>query len=159
MSGTILSSDTWDGTIRTEKGIVLSEVEPWKLSAARIEEFSRAYLSDRFAWSENDFADKVKNLAVITSPGVITKLKDSLLAFEALTHNQKAKSYYVLESFRFSNEDKKIDVQITRVIRIQAAALATPLDIEIDYSDAPLTAENPYGLVVTSVNEREVTSQ
>jgi hypothetical protein len=145
--------------IRTEKGIVLSEVEPWKLSVARIEEFSRAYLSDRFVWSEADFADKRKNLSAITNPEILSKLKDSIQAFEALSRNQKAKSYYVLEEFHFSNEEKKIVVQMTRVLRIQSAALATPLRIEISYTEAPLSPENPYGLVVTSVDEREVTSQ
>jgi hypothetical protein len=145
--------------IRTEKGIVLSEVEPWKLSVARTEEFSRAYLSDRFAWSDADIIDKRKSLSAVTTPEVLSKLKDSLQAFEVMAHNQKARSFYVLEEFHFSNEDKKIVVVITRVLRIQSAALATPIRIEISYRDAQLTPENPYGLVVTSVDEREVVAQ
>jgi hypothetical protein len=142
--------------IRTEKGIVLSEVEPWKLSVARMEEFSRAYLSDRFVWSENDFGQKRKNLSEILSPEVNLKLKDSLQAFESLTRNQKAKSYYILEEFHFSNEENKLSIQVTRVLRIQNAALATPLRIDMSYSEAPLTSENPYGLVITSLSETEV---
>ena len=144
--------------IRTEKGIVLSEVEPWKLSVARVDEFSRAYLSDRFLWSDADFSDKRKNLSVITDPQAMVKLKDSIQAFESMARNQKAKSYYVLEDFHFSNDERKITLQITRVLRIQSAALSTPLAIDISYREAPLSAENPYGLVVTAIDEREVGS-
>jgi hypothetical protein len=145
--------------IRTEKGLVLSEVEPWKLSVARVEEFSKAYLADRFTWSESDFGQKRTQLSQITEPLVMTKLKDSLQAFEAMTHNEKARSYYVLEDFHFSNEQKKVSIQMTRVLRIRSAALSTPLRIELTYSEAPLTAENPYGLVIDTLNEQEVTGQ
>jgi hypothetical protein len=145
--------------IRTETGIVLSEVEPWKLTSARIEEFTRAYLSSRFEWRDETFAQKRKSLSQIADPQVFLKLKDSLQAFEAIAHNQKARSYYILENFQFSNQEQKIMVDVTRVLRIQSAALSTPLRIEINYGEASLSGENPYGLVATSINEMEVTSQ
>ena len=145
--------------IRTEKGLVLSEVEPWKLSAARVDQFSRAYLSNRFVWSESDFDQKKLNLSRLTTPSVFTKLKDSLQTFESMSKNQKAKSYYVLEEFHFSNEERKIALQITRVLRIRNAALATPIRIEMTYSETSLSPDNPYGLLIETVNEQEVVTQ
>ena len=142
--------------VRTEKGIVLSEVEPWKLSVARIEGFTRAYLSSRFEWSEADIAQKRQAVSNFVSPAVFAKLKDSIVTFETLARNQKAKSYYVLEDFHFSADDHTIEAKITRVLRIQNAALATPLLVGISYSDATLSPENPFGMHATSLNEAEV---
>jgi hypothetical protein len=94
--------------IRTEKGLVLSEIEPWKLSSARIEQFSRAYLSNRFVWSEGEFDQKKINLSRLTTPSVFTKLKDSLQTFESMSKNQKAKVITFLKNFIFQMKTGKL---------------------------------------------------
>jgi hypothetical protein len=151
-----LSRESNPVLVQIDSSINLAKVESWKLSAARMEAFTRAYLGSRFEWSETTFDQKKTMLATLTDAGIFSKLKDSVNAFEAIAKNQKAASYYILEGFWFSNTDHKIEARLTRVLRIQEAALATPLIVHLTYIDAPLTPENPYGLKVSALDESEV---
>lgn len=142
--------------IRDGKMVRLAEKESWQTSVTRIEEFLNHYLATRFEWNETNFDQKREELKKITSEAVYSKLKDSLAAFEALNKSQKASSYYVLEGFGFSNEKHQIEARITRVLRIQKLALATPLVIQIEYRDRALKDGNAFGLSVSALNESEL---
>ena len=142
--------------IQTESGFILSKLEPWTLAASRMEAFTKAYLTARFDWDETTFDGRRKDLASLLDGSILVKLKDSTNAFEALARNQKAHSYYVYEGYGFSNAQHKIEARMIRVLRIQNAAFATPLIVRIVYSESALSAENPYGLTVSSLDEVEV---
>jgi hypothetical protein len=137
--------------IQTQTGAEIATTTPWKLSEARIERFTNAYLAARFQWDAKSFVDQRKQLGILTDDAVLTKLK----AFEGLAQNQDARSYYVLESPPSWDGRQKIEAHVTRVLRIQSAALATPLVVRLSYMEAPVTPENPYGLRVTELDESQ----
>ncbi len=141
--------------IQGERGIRITEREPWKTSVTRMQEFLNDYLATRFEWNEANFSEKGEHLKRITTETVFAKMKDSISAFETLSKSQKASSYFILEGFGFSNEKHQIEARISRVLRIGKLALATPLVIQLEYRDVPLKNENPYGLVVSAINESE----
>ena len=127
---------------------------PWKLSSARIEGFSQAYLNARFQWETSSVQASRERMKGLTDDKVFSALKDSFGASEVLAANQKARSYYVLESPpAFSAAMDRLELSITRVLRIRNVALATPLTIRLGLSSAPLNEQNPFGLKITSLQE------
>ncbi len=136
----------------------IAEVDPWKITTTRMEGFAKLYLLNRFEWNREDFSRKKEKLKSITTDSVYQKYKESFTQFEALAQNQAAKSYYVLEGFGFSNAQKKIEVRITRIIRIRNVGMATPLTVRLSYQETAVNAENPYGLIIDGIEESEVPS-
>lgn len=135
---------------------VVTQSEPWRLTTERIEGFLRLYLDGRMHWSKEDFDSKKALLSAITSETVQTKLKDSLVAFGAMARNQDMRSFYVLEGHRFSNEKKIVEAQVSRIIRIGATGVVTPIQLVITYDEAAVTEQNPYGLKIVSIDESEI---
>lgn len=133
----------------------LAATKPWKVSAARVEGFLKSYLSARFEWTPETFSKSKETLKVFTSDAVYSKLKDSLASFESIAQNQQAKSHFILEGFGFANAKRRIEARVTRVLRIKHLGLSTPLVIRIAYEDVAVSQTNPYGLVVTGVEEVE----
>lgn len=133
----------------------LAETKPWKISAARIESFLKNYLSSRFEWSAETFSKSKENLKQLTSEAVYSKLKDSVASFEAIAQNQQARSHYVLEGFGFANAKRTIEARVTRIVRIKHLALSTPLVIRIFYEDTAVSQTNPFGLIVSGLEELE----
>lgn len=129
--------------------------KPWEVSIARIESFTKQYLSHRFEWSSDSFHKKEASLKEYTDENVFKKLKDSLSSFKSMAQNQKAKCFYVFEGFGFSNSEKKIEAHITRVLRIGNLAASTPLVIKLLYRESSVSEANPYGLTITGVEETE----
>jgi type IV secretory pathway component VirB8 len=130
--------------------------EPWKLTTIRIEDFLKLYLSGRMEWSKDDFEFKRKLIDGLSSRAVQAKLKDSMAAFEAMARNQDMRCFYVLEGYRFSNENKVIEANVSRIIRIGVTGVVTPIRVVIGYDEAPVSEENPYGLKVVSIEETEI---
>ena len=129
--------------------------EPWKLTVSRLEGFLKLYLSNRFEWSKDEVNQRKEALKNLTNPEVFQQMKESLTAMEAIAKNQNGKIYYLLEGFRFSNQKKLIEAQISRVIRIQNTGVVTPITIRLLFEEAPITTENPYGLKVKNIEEFE----
>ena len=82
-------------------------------------------------------------------------MKDSLQGLGSLSKAQQARSYFVLESWGFSNAEHKIEARIDRVIRVRSAAVATPMTVRLVVQEAPMTETNPYGLKIESLEEAE----
>ena len=129
--------------------------QPWRLSVSRMESFSHEYLEARFHWSAVTQAKARDRLKVVAGDTIFAKLKDSLAANDALAQNQKAESYYALEHQTFSNLLDAGELHITRILRIRNVALATPLTIRFAVKQAPVTDQNPYGLVLDELDEEE----
>lgn len=127
--------------------------EPWRLSTSRISGFSRAYLESRFHWSPEGVGQARTRIAALATDAVFGRLKDSLAANEAIAQNQKAESFYVIEREAYSKAMDRAELQITRVLRVRNAAIATPLIVKLNIAAAPITNQNPYGLVVSGVEE------
>jgi len=144
--------------IKTAQSAVIAEVSSWDLSRERLERFTKMYLSDRFEWGPDNFENKRNALKELTSESVFSKLKSPISSFESLAKLQGARSYYVLEDFGFSNSKKTLQAQITRVIRIKSAALATPLRIVLNYDETSISDANPFGMTVVGLDEAEITS-
>ena len=139
-----------------ESFLAVSKSQPWKITISRIEGFTKFYLSSRFEWSTDDFDKKSDQLKLITSDPVFKKLKDSLSSFKALAQNQGAKCYFVLEGYGFSNRDQKIEVKVTRVLRMKSAAFGTPLIVKLNYQETAVSETNPYGLTITGIDETDL---
>lgn len=127
--------------------------EPWRLSTSRVSGFSRAYLEARFHWSPENVVKARTQLAALATDAVIGKLKDSLAANEAIAQNQRAESLYVIEREAYSKAMDRAELQVTRVLRVRNVAIATPLVIKLNIAAAPITDQNPYGLVVSGLEE------
>ena len=134
----------------------VSQSKPWKLSVERVEGFLRLYLSQRMEWSKVDFDQKRTLLLELSSDGVQRKLKDSLNTYGSMAKAQDMRCFFVLEGFRFSNEKQVIEAEVSRVIRIGAAGVVTPMKIAIGFSESPLTKANPYGMTVISLEESDL---
>ena len=134
----------------------LTESKPWNLSVSRLEGFTKLYLSSRFDWNKDNFPEKSKVLTALTDSAVFSKLKDNLSSLEMLAKGQNARSFYVLEGFGYSQAQRRIEADVTRVIRIQNTAVATPLKIRIAFSEAGPNSVNPYGLKVVGVEETPI---
>ena len=130
--------------------------QPWKLSQSRISGFSRAYLEARFHWRPETFGEARSHFSPITTEGVMARLKDSIAANQAIAQNQKAESYYILEREAYSKAMDVAELQITRVLRIRNVAIATPLLIKLNIQSTPLSELNPFGFVVSGLDEAEV---
>lgn len=139
-----------DGFFRT------AHSKPWQLTTSRLEGFARIYLAARWEWTSETFDERRKSLQEILVPELIPKLKDSLQGLESVAKLQHARSYFVLEGWGFSNEKRKVELRIIRVIRIRNAAISTPMMIHLVLQESPLTETNPYGLLVESLEESEV---
>lgn len=135
----------------------VSRSEPWKVSVARIEGFLKLFLTSRFEWSNESFEQRKATLKQITTDKVLTNLKDSIASYSAIAKSQDAKSYYLLEGFRFAHEKHVIEAQVSRVIRVGATGVVTPLFLRLFYEDAPISEGNPYGLRVTAIEEGDLT--
>lgn len=136
----------------------LSKSEPWKLTVGRMEGFLKLYLTGRMDWSKENFDSRKKILSTISSDSVQSKLKDSLLSFGAMARNQDVRSFYVLEGYRFSNEKKVIEANVSRIIRVGSTGVVTPIRVSIGFTEAAVTEENPYGLKIIALTESEVGS-
>lgn len=136
----------------------IAEAEPWKVTNARMDAFTRFYLSSRFEWTASEFAAKKHKLKSITTDSVYLKFKESFSQFEILTQTQNAKCYYAFEGFGYSNAQKKIEAHVIRVLRVHNLAMATALTVRISYEETAVSATNPYGLIVNGVEESEVAS-
>lgn len=134
----------------------LTESKPWSLNVSRLEGFTKLYLSSRFEWNKDTFPEKSKAIIALTDLSVFNRLKDNLNSLELLAKGQNARSFYVLEGFGYSQSQKKIEADITRIIRIQNTAVATPLKIRIAFSEAGPSSMNPYGLKVVGVEETPI---
>jgi hypothetical protein len=130
--------------------------EPWRLSTSRVNGFSRAYLEARFHWQPENIGKSRMRLEALTTASVFSQLKNSMTASEGLAQNQKAESYYVIEREAYSKAMDGAELQVTRVLRIQNAAIATPLNIKLTIHGAPITDQNPYGFVLAGVDEGAV---
>ena len=139
----------------TEDLPMLLKSKPWKLSQSRIEGFSREYLEARFHFSPATFDGKKERLKEIVGGPIFSKLRDSMATNEALAVNQKAESYYTLESESFSSALDQAELHLTRVLRIRSAALATPLIVRLSLKPAPVTERNPYGFMIGELIEEE----
>ncbi len=142
--------------ITTDSAVELAHTTPWNLSVERFERFTKLYLADRFEWDKDNFDSKKTDLKTIVSTDVFTKLRESFTTFQSLGQTQGARSFYVLEDFGFSNSQNKILAKVTRVLRIQNVAVATPLEIHISFQESTVSQSNPYGLTVTSVEEQQI---
>ena len=131
----------------------VSQSEPWKLTPARMEGFTKLYLSSRFEWAPDNFQAKLSSLKEVTSEGVFKNLKNSNSSFQSIAQNDQARSYFVFEGYGFSNKERKIEAKITRVLRIKNTAAATPFVVRLSYQETSISELNPYGLVVTGVEE------
>ena len=140
----IRESDTVSSVIQSE---------PWKVTAARIEGFLRLYLSNRFEWSKENVDQKRDAVRTLVTDGVAAKLKDSMVSYSTIAKAQNARAYYVLEGFRFSNERRLIDAQVSRIIRVGTTGVVTPLQIRLVYEDSAVSGQNPYGFRVNSIEE------
>jgi len=140
----------------TDSFFSVSQTEPWKLTIERVEGFLKLYLKGRMEWSKDDFDSKRSLLFEISSEAVQGKLKDSLLSFGAMAKNQDMRCFYVLEGYRFSNEKKLIEANVSRIIRIGNTGVVTPIRVVIGYDEASVTEQNPYGLKVISLDESEI---
>ncbi|MGK5083421.1 hypothetical protein WDW37_08940 [Bdellovibrionota bacterium FG-1] len=129
--------------------------EPWRLSTSRIRGFSRAYLEARFHWSPESMGQARSRFEPLTTEAVFAKLKDSLSVNEAIAQNQKAESFYIIERETYSKAMDGAELQITRVLRIRNVGIATPLIIKLTIQAAPITDQNPYGFVVSGLEEEE----
>ncbi len=133
----------------------VSKAQPWKLTVTRLEGFLKLYLTGRFDWSKENFADRRKLLKEIIADPAFQKLKDSLLSLETVSKNQSARGFYVLEGYRFSNERKVIEAQISRIIRVGATGVVTPLLVRLFFDEAAVSEQNPYGLKIKALEEME----
>lgn len=127
--------------------------EPWRLSTSRIGGFSRAYLEARFHWSPESVAHARSQFAPLTTDTVFGKLKDSLTANEVIAQTQRADSFYVIEREAYSKSMDAAELQVTRILRIRNVAIATPLLIKLSLQTAPISDQNPYGFVVSGLEE------
>ena len=139
----------------TESLLSVSRSQPWKLTVSRVEGFLKLYLNGRFNWSKENFAAQKDILTQIISDAALNKLKDSLISIEAIAKTQGARSFYILEGYRFSNQQKVIEAQVSRVIRVGSTGVVTPLLIHLYFEEASVTEQNPYGLQITSLEEIE----
>ncbi len=135
----------------------VSRSMPWRLSTERITGFLHHYLAARFEWSNETFELKRKTLQVVTTDSVYSKLKESIIAYSAITKSQNARGFYILEGFQYSNEKRIIEALVSRVIRVGNTGVVTPLKILIEFDEARLNEQNPYGITITSLNESETT--
>ena len=133
----------------------LAETKAWQLSIYRIEGFAKAYASARFEWTADHFSKKTEILKSLVSRSVFQKMKTSVTAFQAIAEKQSGKSYFVWEGLGVSNLKKKIEIKLIRVILIKEVPLATPLTIRLSYEDTAITKENPYGLLISGIEEVE----
>lgn len=133
----------------------VTRAEPWKLTVGRIEGFLKLFLSARFEWSKESFEQKKTILKGISDEAPFNKLKDSITSYGAIAKSQDARGYYVLEGYRFSNEQKLIETQVSRVIRIGTTGVVTPLMIRITFEESALSDGNPFGLRVKAIEERD----
>ena len=136
----------------------VSRSEPWKLTVERVRNFLNLYLKGRMEWSKEDFESKRSLLSEISSEAVQSKLKDSLVTFEAMAKSQDMRSFYVVEGYRVSNERRIIEATVSRVIRIGTTGVVTPIRVIICYDESAITENNPYGLKVISLDESEIKS-
>ncbi len=143
----------------TETVSAVSISEPWKLSVARVQGFLKLFLNSRFEWSKETFEQKREMLKRIATDQVLSKMKDSLDSYSAIAKSQDARGYYVLEGFRFSNDQHVIEAQVSRIIRLGTTGVVTPLSLRLSYEDASISDKNPYGLRVKGIEEGEITPQ
>ncbi len=134
----------------------VSVSQPWRLSVARIEGFLKMFLSNRFEWTKETFDQKKSQLKNIVTEAVQTKLKESIVGYGAIAKSQDAKGYYVLEGFRFSNEQHLIEAQVSRIIRLGTTGVVTPLVLRLVFEDMSVSDANPYGLRVKAIEEGEI---
>ncbi len=132
--------------------------EPWKLTVGRVEGFLKLFLGARFEWSKETFDQKRSLLQAISTDAVISRLKDSIIGYGAVAKAQDARGYYLLEGFRFANEQHLIEAQVSRILRIGNTGVVTPLKLKLTYEDAAISDANPYGLRVKSVEEGEIST-
>lgn len=145
--------------INTPDGVLLANVSPWGLSAKRFDQFTDAYLAARFSWTPETLNQTKLDLKAITAPQVMIKMKDSFVYSDSLAQTQKAKSFYVREDYQVSSTGEKIEIWATRILRIKNVGIATPLHLILSYQEAPITKENPYGIVVSGVEEIELSTE
>lgn len=145
--------------IDTQDYMHVVKSKPWNVTISRIEGFTKLYLSSRFEWVKNNFSEKKEVLSKVTDETIFKRLKDSIGSFESIATNQNGKSYYVLEGYGFSNEKRKIEARITRVLRMNNLAVATPFTVRLSYKETSVSESNPYGLVVDGLEEVEPTTE
>lgn len=142
--------------VQTNDSMVLSDVSPLETSQKRYEQFTKAYLAARFFWSQESVKGQTLKLKAMTTDQVYAKLIPSVAASDSLATLQNAKSYFVLEDFSISSGQSKIEVFATRVLRIKNASIATPIRILLTYQNTEVSKSNPYGLMVSALNETEL---
>ena len=130
--------------------------EPWRLSTSRISGFARAYLKRDSTGPPRPSPRAALVLEKLTTEAVFSKLKDTVSISEALAQNQKADSFYVIEREAYSKAMDGAELQATRILRIRNTAIATPLLIKLTIDAAPITDQNPYGFVVSGLEEEAV---
>jgi hypothetical protein len=140
----------------TEGIYSVSRSQPWKLTVARLEGFLKLYLAGRFDWSKETCNARKELLKEIVDGSNLGRMKESIIGMEALVKNQNGQSFYVLESFRFSNQQRLIEAQVSRVVRVGATGVVTPLLIRLIYDESSISAQNPYGLKIKSIEEVEI---
>ena len=129
--------------------------QPWRITVSRVEGFLRLFLSTRFEWRKETFDQKKDLLKTLVAEPVLSKIRDSVVAYGSVAKAQDARGYYVLEGFRFSNEQHAIEAQVSRIIRLGSTGVVTPLSLRLIYEDTALSDSNPYGLRVKAIEEGE----
>lgn len=134
----------------------ISRSEPWKLTTSRLEGFLKLYLTARFDWFQGNFDARKELLRTILDESPFTKMKDSIVSLGLLAKNQDARGFFILEGYRFSNEQRIIEAKVSRIIRVGTVGALTPLLIRLHYAETAVTEQNPYGLIIKSLEETEI---
>ena len=127
--------------------------EPWKMTVGRVEGFLKYFLSARFEWSKENFDTRKDELKTVVTDQVFSKLKESIVGYGAIAKSQEAKGFFVIEGFRFSNDQHIIEAQISRIIRVGGPGVVTPLVLKLTYEDTSVSDANPYGLRIKAIEE------